>query len=76
MTKWISVKEQLPKYGEEILVSDGNQITLSFLSKVKHDDSSGTPSRFTNHFIQVNTWVDLTNHVTHWMPLPEPPNAN
>lgn len=61
MPEWISVKERLPEKG---------QVVLAF----------GTRSATTGQFHGVTTkpnywrWKGNTiKHVSHWMPLPEPP---
>ena len=58
---WIKVSEQLPDNGDYILMTDGRQTTLGWFKPA------------TKKFTQVNTWEDLTNKITHWMPLPPLP---
>ena len=50
--QWISVGEQLPKYGT-VLTTDGNVVITAPSSSVTADGPA----------------------ITHWMPLPEPPEA-
>ena len=60
MSEWISVKDRLPETGVEVLAySDGDIYTV-----VHCIDGS---------WIASSTYYDLY-HVTHWMPLPEPPD--
>lgn len=62
MNDWIEATEHQPEpeEGEVTLVTDGFQITLAFLSK--------------GEWKQVGTWNGLPS-VTHWMPLPDLPEA-
>jgi hypothetical protein len=59
--QWISVKDRLPEDGSYILMSGGSQITMGWLNFSRKE------------FIQCISWTNLTESVTHWMPLPEPP---
>lgn len=69
--KWISVEERLPEYGVSVLVADARE---GFIGKwwLK----AGTDTRNGKDF-----WVDDSDYgfsfaeVTHWMPLPEPPEV-
>ena len=63
MSKWISVKEKLPSDGSYLLFSDGTQIGMGWFNHARKE------------FIQVNTWADMTDWVTHWQPLPKPPKV-
>jgi len=68
--EWIDVRDELPKRGREVLISlrgcdSGRQIvrTAEMVCEDDHDwESDG--------FEIANCW-DLT----HWMPLPPPPNT-
>ena len=64
--KWISVDDRLPTRGELVLVS-----SMDFLTK-KH--GWFYLARYTK---KTKTWSGeegyIFGHVTHWMPLPEPP---
>ncbi len=61
MSNWISVKDKLPESRIPVLLSDGYQMCIGWFNTQRKE------------FIQVNTWDNLTELVTHWMPLPEPP---
>ncbi|WP_250206780.1 DUF551 domain-containing protein [Escherichia coli] len=59
---WISCSERMPKGYADVLVTDGEHV------EVKWWDESG-------HW---NSWTELNSdifadEITHWMPLPEPP---
>lgn len=66
--KWIPVTERKPKTDDIVLVAI-------------HDDSGDTPYDVTNvgfylDVFPLGIWVvenERCNYVTHWMPLPEPP---
>lgn len=62
MAEWISVKDMLPKSGKRVLsFTDFNKVIIGkWLSGV-------------------GCWINEKHdviHVTHWMPLPEPPKEN
>ena len=62
--RWIPVTERLPEVGKKVLVhTNGGKVLISSLRKcfLKDDDLG---------FV---TWSAYTKPVTHWMPLPEPP---
>lgn len=68
MHKWININDRLPKYNDPILFSDGEFV---FHGERRFD-----------HVFKRDEWLigDLFNEqpaelkkVTHWMPLPEPP---
>jgi len=66
--EWISVKEQLPK-GECIAIGYQNEMIIGYISG---DVNLAFTGRMGTGFICTNDHETLT-HVTHWMPLPEPP---
>lgn len=62
--KWISVEDRLPKNGYErvlVKIKDANNII-------------GSPDMDTDRYWH-GRWVRWGENVTHWMPLPEPPNC-
>lgn len=56
--KWISVEDRLPMCGERVLITEGSAVFEAYLS-ISHK--------------WVRTGIGWTESVTHWMPLPEPP---
>ena len=63
MSKWISVKDRLPKTGERVLATDGFMVGEGF----RNDKNE-----FCRYY--ASSWKDvLGDDVTHWMPLPDPP---
>lgn len=66
MSKWIPVAERLPKSGERVIVAR---------TKVKDQ-----PLFVEQGALMVNGWWKVygtnTKAVTHWMPLPEPPEVD
>ena len=64
---WISVKERLPPKEVNILTVDGHRRVriLAFWSKIGKRWKWIENSRFS-----------ARNDITHWMPLPEPPEVN
>jgi hypothetical protein len=59
--EWIAVKDRLPE-GEEVICWDGDMVTTFFPC---------TGSRFEDQ--PENRCEDFG--ITHWMPMPNPPNA-
>lgn len=59
---WISCSERMPKGYADVLVTDGEHV------EVKWWDESG----YWNSWTELNSDI-LAHEMTHWMPLPEPP---
>lgn len=62
-TKWISVKERLPRYAERVILYDSNHRVI--YTGIR--ESTGA-----NGEVFTET-MEYSRRVTHWMPLPEPP---
>lgn len=61
--KWISVKDKLPELGEKVLVyTTGNNMYTGWINS----ENTFTVVSGSHGFVDSYT-------VTHWMPLPEPP---
>lgn len=62
--KWISVDDKLPKHCQKVLVCDErhNMVTAMYVT-------------YDNGGFDWCTSVRLVYKVTHWMPLPEPPET-
>lgn len=72
--EWISVKEMLPEVFDEVLVYDAigdNHISIAW--RETKPRKNGIVDWYWNS--QMSYPEDLT-HVTHWMPLPEPPKES
>lgn len=74
--EWISVKDRLPDVFDEVLVYDTFSIaTLQFQSRsIAWRETTPRKNGIVNWYwnSQMSYPENLT-HVTHWMPLPEPP---
>ena len=60
MSNWISVEERMPHYGERVLITEGHAVFEASLS-ISHK--------------WVRCGIGWAEGVTHWMPLPEPPEV-
>lgn len=61
--EWVSVKERLPEPGERVLATDGGFVGEGYVSHYnKWCRSNGMK------------WDMFRTEVTHWMPLPAPPD--
>ena len=72
LSRWIPVSERLPKYGKPSLTiyhtkNAISQITIRCLVEDRDDKL-----RVIWYDIENGLWVN-GNNITHWMPLPEPP---
>ncbi|HHH6999367.1 TPA: DUF551 domain-containing protein [Escherichia coli] len=61
---WISCSERMPKGYADVLVTDGEHV------EVKWWDESG----YWNSWTELNSDI-FADEITHWMPLPEPPQV-
>ena len=68
MTEWICVKDKLPEKDGEYLVYDGE---LMWTSLYKWPTDKGNALGFGTLFIPTAPFV--SKRITHWMPLPNPP---
>jgi hypothetical protein len=59
--QWISVKDRLPEAGSGLLIV--YQSSLKELGTSYYDDDMWCSS----------LWPIVSKHITHWMPLPQPP---
>lgn len=63
---WISVKDQLPSGGSNVIVHKHNGLVCEMRFNVNNEF----------HWRQGNgKWLDQTSQILHWMPLPEPPKT-
>lgn len=69
--RWIPVTERLPEYMENVLVTDG---VFSGMGWRDWYDYRGTKSR-EDYWIAPSTNVNDLG-ITHWMPLPQPPQED
>lgn len=60
MSKWISVKDRLPKIGQRVILFDSNGF-------------GSLSGRLLSAGWYLERELDLSANITHWQPLPEPP---
>lgn len=67
--QWISVKDRLPEENQEVLISYGQKpfFLIAFLYHPNH------PKKDVKMFCGQNNTNYSLNYVTHWQPLPAPP---
>lgn len=66
MSEWISVKDKLPQESKPIIVY--NKKTLQVVVAIRR-------YRKTKGWVWTrNNYMIKREYITHWMPLPEPPN--
>lgn len=68
--KWISVKDRLPDIDVPVLVTDGKEVTAQKMYMYPQENPVNIG--WSDH---ASGWEcePLIEVVTHWMPLPEPP---
>lgn len=59
LNEWISVKDRLPRCGDRVIMTDGVFVCEAFLSISGKWKRNGID------------WIE--SEITHWMPMPEPP---
>lgn len=64
--EWIPVKYKLPKFDEVVQITDGIEVGHGFLEGI--NSTAGTVLMWHSPFCDIDE-----EHITHWMPLPEPP---
>jgi len=79
MSEWISVKDRLPiteddmngrNYDDiDIIITDGELVEFGAFQ-------AGNTTDFWSCFTSDDNSSIVDSEVTHWMPLPEPPNNN
>lgn len=70
MSEWINVEDANPKYGEEVLMCNSlGTIRVGYIL----DCGDYIRLCFGETSKEINSW---NRKITHWMPLPEPPNKS
>lgn len=73
--KWISVKDQLPGIGEEVIVycqpnNDGMGKVTALCRYIRYE---GATNFYWDNDYPGSGNLYIQEAITHWMPLPEPP---
>ena len=72
MGEWTTVNERLPDIFEQVLITDGKQISFGYTVSV--DDRKHVLNEEVGNLREWITRYPVYN-VTHWMPLPKAPEA-
>lgn len=67
-SKWISVEERLPEYGKYVLVADERNRFIGLFSLEKTEENYV-------FWRGMRNWTMDVIAITHWMPLPQPPEV-
>ena len=76
MSEWIKCSERMPPEHVGVLVTDGYLVTAAEWGPIKYKDGRVVPW-WDGHCFSGHEWeFDFSNtSITHWMPLPSPPNS-
>jgi hypothetical protein len=76
--KWISVEEKLPKHFQEVMFYvDPYEEGPSEGYYIGYLDSEDLCFRVRMYVPKIDSyWEEIKDRVTHWQPLPPPPNTN
>lgn len=61
MSEWISVKDKLPEFGDQVLIYIGSQMTVAEYTKGM------------GFICAIERDMFIQDYITHWQKLPEPP---
>jgi hypothetical protein len=64
MSDWIKVEDRMPERGKEVVVYNAGFVMSAYVRSTEYFKKPVTPWMSNNRPLY---------HVTHWMPLPEPP---
>ena len=70
---WIIVKDRLPEPFINVLTTDGNNVEILFYTKYLNRITGEMVVGWTLTNNSESTDL-IWENITHWMPLPEPPN--
>ena len=73
--EWVSVEERLPKFNQDVLLYDNWSDDIKSM-RVGHLSEINT-YQCKDHQCTIPTWCGGSDYynITHWMPLPDKPNA-
>jgi len=73
VSDWISVEDELPEYGEPVLIySSGVVQNVTYTLDADEEETIAWFEPY--HFEHDDNCKVGASEVNHWMPLPEPPN--
>jgi hypothetical protein len=71
MSNWISVRDRLPAFETDVIVNVVDGTDAEGVGSVFHA-AFGFDGKYGFYYITNNGISDISNEVSHWMPLPEP----
>lgn len=74
---WISVKDRLPDNSDEVLINYGGDVIQAYYQSGFWKGSHNVTDAMNDGYVGDRTICQhggRADFVTHWMPLPEPPN--
>lgn len=74
MSEWISVKDHLPEHNQRVLIFAESKEGFDTIIQISHIGNVGLfPSTPTWDWIAPFQYFFMNYEITHWMPLPKPP---
>ena len=68
--KWINIKETLPMFNEDVLVTDNKRLDIGYY--IKSSELHNYSECDFQHWVTRQRILN-SNNITHWMPLPNIP---
>lgn len=76
MGEWISVNDKLPKEHQSVICTDGKDVAELIHMISRYSEQTEQDMRWRKkerHYFEDDSGNELNKPITHWMPLPKPP---